>query len=142
HAVPLERNPWGVLGRDNLVATTPLVNQRFLNDFSEHSAFPMAVDRFGGTGGAVDDAIEDFVMANGLSRRQRATAAQLAARYGESTAGARRGRRRREADGETSGDERSGRRGSRSSESGRRVIRGLVPALSWALELLVGSGRR
>lgn len=83
HAVPLERNPWGVLERDNLVATTPYVNQRFLRRFSRHSAFPMAVNRFGGRGD-VNNSIEEFVMANSLSRQRRATAAELDAYFGSS----------------------------------------------------------
>ena len=145
HAVPLERNPWGVLGRDNLLATTPITNQQFLSGYSEHSAFPMAVDRFGGAHGDLDDAIENFVMSNGLSRRQRASAADLDARYG---ARATRGRRRRtradapdadDADHESAG---RGRRRSSSSESGRRVIGGLLPALNAALELIMGTSRR
>ncbi|WP_143037861.1 hypothetical protein [Nitrosomonas sp. Nm58] len=141
HAVPLERNPWGVLNRDNLVATTPIVNQRFLNDFSEHSRFPMAVDRFGGGRGDLHDAIENFVMANGLSRRQRATAAQLDARYGPAAASGR-SRQRSRVDAEEPSADDGRRRSPRTSESGQRVIRGLLPALSWALELLVGSARQ
>ncbi len=133
HAVPLDRNPWGVLARDNLVATTPSYNQQFLNRYSASSPFPMRVDRFGGAGRELVDRIEDFVIANGLSRQRRATATELATRYGPS--------RLRRLTGEADAGE-AGPSRRQTSDSGQRVIRGLMPALNWALELLLGDRRR
>ncbi|MFK7785418.1 MAG: hypothetical protein AB8B56_09895, partial [Crocinitomicaceae bacterium] len=124
HAVPLERNPWGVLEPDNLVATTAHINQRTLNYLSRDTPFLMSVDRFGGSMQDLENQIENFVMSNGLSRRRRASASHLHERFGSIAESVLLQERNRN-----------------SGNRDQTVSRGLFQALSLVLDLLLGSAQ-